>query len=1186
MKNFHRIQSINVKVQKKRTVFSALLFNIFYFIGTSIYATKDASSLIQEAKTGVNESYLSSLFATTLLLKRSRNIRLLLMVFFVSLFVNFVSAQTTRTSTGSTTWNSASTWLPSGVPGFLDPVISNPGSGVTNTPITITYNGAIHTGGGSITVAAAVALAVKFTNASSYQKDASVAAVAAVQELPTATAGGSQSICANTTATISGATATNGAILWTENGAGSITSGATTLTPTYTPAAGDVGNTVTLTLTVTSSTTYDPQTATATYTITVNAFPTITAQPTNQLDCQGNIVSFNVVASGAGLTYVWQRKLPAEASFSNIPSDVNVSYPTPDKIRIQSIGSALSPNGTQYQVVVSNGTCSVNSSVATLSVNEITVVSPTATTVTQCYGTNYSYTASTSYPSNVVSYQWRSSVASGVWNNVIDGPHFSGATTATLNIINGTPAESAGYRVYITFNSSGADCNATSESRTRKLTFLPSLLTPDTMVTQPTCSLATGTITVTIQSVTDTYSFDNGLNYQASNIKSGLAAGNRNVIIKNGVGCVSVATVATIDVQPATLVQPILTAATQPTCTEATGSVVLSGLPTGTWTLTQSREATQTTGTGSSITIPGLASGFYTYTVSIGSCASVAPAEVEIYATTNTWNRDSGGGSWANTLTSMQAITFNGDYNSTGDLTACSCRVDSGAVVINSGHTLKITNEISVSGGGSLIFENNASLVQTNDAAINSGSILYKRTTSTLSNNYDFVYWGSPVAAQEIGKIWMASNWADTFYNYNPGTPGWARTYAANTMTPGKGYIARARNGQSLVNDSGTIISTLSVPGTWPATFSGVPNNGTITVTDCEAGKYCLLGNPYPSALDADAFLRQNKAVLDGTIYFWTHNTPMSNNAYNSNDYASYNGVGGTATSASISTGYNASVPSGKIAAGQGFFATAIATKEVIFNNSMRLSSLEAPIENTQFFKTSSNNKKTSRIEKHRVWLNLSNTLGVFKQTLVGYLTDATNDYDSRFDGESMNANTYADFYSINRDKNLTIQGRAVPFDENDYVPLGFKTAIAGSFTVKIDQVDGLFLNQAVFLEDQLTHTLFDLKRGEYTFTTPSGTFNDRFVLRYTDKTLGTAAVEKPANQVVVTIQNKQIKITSLAETIEKVFVYDVSGKQLYQKRKVNSTELLLTTLASSHQILVVKTVLQNGKSSTKKVLF
>jgi hypothetical protein len=509
----------------------------------------------------------------------------------------------------------------------------------------------------------------------------------------------------------------------------------------------------------------------------------------------------------------------------------------------------------------------------------------------------------------------------------------------------------------------------------------------------------------------------------------------------------------------------------------------------------------------------------------------------------------------------------------------------SSSLTVNSGNTLKVTDKVTNNDGGTITFEDTASLVQTNNVA-NSGNIIYKRTTSILANNYDFVYWGSPVAAQEIGKIWMASNWADTFYNYNPGTPGWARTYAANTMTPGKGYIARARNGQQGW-DYNNNVSTFTLGGTWPATFSGVPNNGTISITDCEAGKYCLLGNPYPSAIDADKFLSANSSVLDGTLYFWTHNTPLANNAYNSNDYASYNGVGGTKTTRATSSGLNTSIPTGKIAAGQGFFAKATATATVTFNNTIRVGTEGAPLVNTQFFRTSNTKAKTTNsIEKHRVWLNVSNTQGVFKQTLVGYVTDATNAYDSRFDGESMNGNTYTDFYSINENKNLTIQGRAVPFDENDTVPLGFKTTIAGSFTIDIDDADGLLTNQAVYLEDKVTNTIFNLKNGNYTFTIDKGTFNDRFVLRYTDKTLGTAAVEKPANQILVTVQNKQIKITSFAETIEKVFVYDVSGKQCYQRRNVNNTELLITTLALSHQILLVKTVLQNGKSSTKKVLF
>ena len=85
---------------------------------------------------------------------------------------------------------------------------------------------------------------------------------------PTASTTGSHAICVNTAYTLAGgeATAANYTTLaWTENGAGSITSGANSLTPTYTPAPGDAGRTVTLTLTASKSPCAD---AIATYLIT------------------------------------------------------------------------------------------------------------------------------------------------------------------------------------------------------------------------------------------------------------------------------------------------------------------------------------------------------------------------------------------------------------------------------------------------------------------------------------------------------------------------------------------------------------------------------------------------------------------------------------------------------------------------------------------------------------------------------------------------------------------------------------------------------------------------------------------------------------------------------------------------------------------------------------------------------
>jgi hypothetical protein len=76
-----------------------------------------------------------------------------------------------------------------------------------------------------------------------------------VTAAPQVNAGSAMTTCGLTPYTFAnGASFSNSlGVIWTENGAGSITAGATTLTPTYTPAAGDIGNTVTFTLTSTGN---------------------------------------------------------------------------------------------------------------------------------------------------------------------------------------------------------------------------------------------------------------------------------------------------------------------------------------------------------------------------------------------------------------------------------------------------------------------------------------------------------------------------------------------------------------------------------------------------------------------------------------------------------------------------------------------------------------------------------------------------------------------------------------------------------------------------------------------------------------------------------------------------------------------------------------------------------------------
>lgn len=150
-------------------------------------------------------------------------------------------------------------------------------------------------------------------------------------------------------------------------------------------------------------------------------------------------------------------------------------------------------------------------------------------------------------------------------------------------------------------------------------------------------------------------------------------------------------------------------------------------------------------------------------------------------------------------------------------------------------------------------------------------------------------------------------------------------------------------------------------------------------------------------------------------------------------------------------------------------------------------------------------------VERNRLWLNLTNAGGAFKQILVGYMTGATNGWDKFYDTVTLDSNPYVDFYSINGGKNLTIQGRALPFDVADEVPLGYKTTISGEFNITINNFDGFFVTQDIFLLDTTTGLIHNLKNGTYSFETAVGVFNDRFVLLYVDNTpLAQSIAEEP----------------------------------------------------------------------------
>jgi hypothetical protein len=549
---------------------------------------------------------------------------------------------------------------------------------------------------------------------------------------------------------------------------------------------------------------------------------------------------------------------------------------------------------------------------------------------------------------------------------------------------------------------------------------------------------------------------------------------------------------------------------------------------------------------------------YFRAVVGNGVCAVVYSAVGTVSYPTTTWTT-----SWSNGLPNANTkAIINGNFTATVDLHACAVQVLSGVVTVNPGVNLIVENEVTVT-GGSLTFEDSASLVQVNNA-INTGNIIYKRTTTPMVK-FDYTYWSSPVVGQILTAFSPATN-PTKFYQWSTTINNWQ--FYSGVMQPAKGYIVRAPD---------TFSTTVTAQFT--GVFTGVPNNGTITtpMVKTATADLNLLGNPYPSAIKADLLLSDaaNVGVLDATIYLWTHNSPINANVYTQNDYAVYNFMGGVGTAPAVNSGINMNIPNGNIAAGEGFFIHALSAGNATFKNSMRLLSA-----NNQFFRHAQNATPAAD-GKHRLWLDVTNDQGAYKQTLVGYADGATYNIDRGFDGIYVNGGNFVGLYSLIGTDQFSIQGRPTPFDDQDQVPLGFSSTLDGAFAITLSQFDGLFDTQEVYLEDRVTGIIHNLKESSYVFTTGIGMFDDRFVLRYNSGALGNPHFN--LSNLIIYKDNDWI-VNSGTSEMKSIKVFDIRGRLLFKNDNVMANETHFN-VGSTNGVLLVQVTSVDGLVLTKKVV-
>jgi hypothetical protein len=200
----------------------------------------------------------------------------------------------------------------------------------------------------------------------------------------------------------------------------------------------------------------------------------------------------------------------------------------------------------------------------------------------------------------------------------------------------------------------------------------------------------------------------------------------------------------------------------------------------------------------------------------------------------------------------------------------------------------------------------------------------------------------------------------------------------------------------------------------------------------------------------------------------------------------------------------------------------------------------------------------------------------------VGYLPEATLDYDRMYDGVPIDESGML-LYSTIPDRKLIIQGRPTPFVVEDQVTLGFKSVVQDTYSIGLDAVDGLFENQDIYIEDRQLDIIHDLKASPYSFTSDSGTFNDRFLLRYNNSSLNTDNFEANQNVVAFVFDNElQVKSNKNIVAIE---LFDISGKLIQKYNLAQITNEFISKFGFAQGVYLAKIKLDNGIEVIKKVI-
>lgn len=509
---------------------------------------------------------------------------------------------------------------------------------------------------------------------------------------------------------------------------------------------------------------------------------------------------------------------------------------------------------------------------------------------------------------------------------------------------------------------------------------------------------------------------------------------------------------------------------------------------------------------------------------------------------------------------------------------------------------------------------------QPNNSPYSVGGVLWDGTTSANPQAINFNDQYHAADGARTSPITISNYWIWKFLGTADIYEEWFHIGSSGTLNTGEGYTMKGTDGTVDHNSEQNYV------------FKGKPHNGDFTVSMNKDQNY-LIGNPYPSAIDAEEFIRDNLKdvpggngrnstnVFNGALYFWDHFAGFTHYLERYiGGYAIWS-LAGSTEAVSNDQRINANDAKGSkkpgqyIPVAQGFFVNStldpviaelsgitISGGAVNFKNSQRIYERETTGGGTSVFHTQEKTdvknisvtgavttQTSNEDTRQKIWLKFKSPLGYHRQLLVTADPITSSGFDLGYDAPLIEDNE-EDMYWFFNNYEFVIQA-VEDFNLERELDLGMKIHEEGQITISIDELMNIPDDMNIYLKDSLLQVTHDLRKNLYIATSDTGTYHNRFKIIFKDPNaidIEDEVIPEELGEFEILYVNgsREIKVKNPQLIgIDRIYLNNVLGQQIHVYYDIPlQSEIDLPVNRFSSGVYIVKVHSEKG-IRTKKVI-